>query len=461
MSQILKFFVGRRSDWHLHRPWFRLPQARMHWIGPLAVALSTVAGWFAFSGTAGLDSNSTFSMFIGSVSIVLMAWSFILALRIRVLERFWGGLDSMYRGHRWAGTLAVGAMYLHTAIEPETKGAAVVRDFSSRVADAAEDLAETGQTMLYILIGVSIVRLLPYRWWKWTHKLLGIPFAFASWHFFTAAKPYANASGWGIWFAGFMAAGLAAFVARVFIRDSVAQGKEYTIVDAVHAGNLTRIELQPKGRPISFESGQFAFLRIEAKGMREPHPFSIASGASRDHLTFWIRHLGDWSDRLPDTSLVGTKVMVEGAYGEFDPLGDGDNIVWIAGGVGITPFLAALDELQPGDPVPTVLYACRDSVGDPLVELLHDAHRRRAIDLQVFSSPDRLTPEALDSAFPGGMANHHVALCGPAGLVRSMAQAASDRGARSIETEDFDIRQGFGPDRSREIAAASTRLVRS
>jgi hypothetical protein len=32
-----------------------------------------------------------------------------------------------------------------------------------------------------------------------------------------------------------------------------------------------------------------------------------------------------------------------------------------------------------------------------------------------------------------------------------MAIAASKLGATSIETEDFDIRQGFGPDRSREI----------
>jgi len=333
-----------------------------------------------------------------------------------------------------------------------------VREFGAGVADSAEELAETGETMLYGLIALSVIRLLPYRWWKWTHKLLGLPFALASWHFFTAAKPYENASPWGVWFASFMAAGLGAFVTRVFVRDAVAQGLPYRIVDAEHIGNLTRIELLPKRKALQFEHGQFAFLRLGVKGLREPHPFSIASGPSRNNLTFWIRHLGDWSDRLPGAELVGAEVMVEGPYGEFEPLVDGEPPVWIAGGVGITPFLAALDELTEDDLAPVVLYGCKEVEGDPLVDLLVAAGDDARIDLHLFESPDRISPAARDRLFPNGMRGHHVELCGPAALVRTMAEAAHDRGARSIETENFDIRQGFGPDRSREIDRAIRRI---
>jgi len=380
MNRYFSFLLGGRSDWHLTAPWIRAPKLSQHLLGPLAVVLSTVVGWLAFTGTNGLDQASTFSMWFGASSIVLMAWSFILALRVSFFERFWGGLDSMYRGHRWAGALAIPAMFLHTQIEPETKGAQLIAGASGNVADAAEELAETGELMLY-----------PYRWWRWTHKLFGLPFAFASWHFYTAQKPYDNASGWGLWFAGFMLAGLVAWIARIVVRDAVAQGKSYTVVDVEHEGSLTRVELAPTGRPLDFDPGQFAFLRFEAKGMREPHPFS--------------------------------------------------------------------NELGPNDPVPTVLYACKSNVGDPLVDLLRTAATEGRIHLHLYPSGSRLTAEVLDELFADGMANHHVALCGPAGLVRDMAMAAHDSGARSIETEDFDIRQGFGPDRSREIDAATRKRL--
>lgn len=455
LQSISSFLLGRRDDWHLTTPWIRRPRLAMHWLGPLAMLSTTVGSWFAFGGTNGLTPSSTFSMWVGAVSILLMAWSFVLALRVRVLEKFWGGLDSMYRGHRWAGALAVVFMFLHTRIEPRTKGADLVAGASDGTAEAAEGLAETGELLLYGLIGVSLLRLIPYRWWKWTHKLFGIPFAFASWHFFTALKPYANNSPWGWFFTSAMITGLVAYLWRLFVRDTVAQGTAYTIVDVDHVGPLTRLELEAEGTPIEHRAGQFAFLRLGTKGMSEPHPFTIASGPSRSNLEFYIRHLGDWSDRLPEVELVGKTVHVEGPFGAFEPLDTHHaHTTWIAGGVGITPFLAAMDEPLPaGQEPPTLLYSCKSAHDDPLVELLNRAQEAGRIDLHLFGSGDRITAQTLDVLFPDGMATHHVALCGPEALVTTMARAATARGATSIETEDFDIRQGFGPERSREIAA--------
>jgi len=352
-------------------------------------------------------------------------------------------------------------MFLHTQIEPETKGAQLIAGASKDVAEAAEGLAETAKIMLILLIGITLFRIIPYRWWRWTHKLFGLPFAFASWHFFTARKPYDNASLWGCYFAGFMVLGLAAYAWRIFVRDTIAQGKDYTIVEAEHVGALTRLQLMPKGRSLGHRAGQFAFLRISAKGMAEPHPFTIASGPSRENLEFYVRHLGDWSDRLPETELIRARVRVEGPYGNFRPISaDHDNTLWIAGGVGITPFLAALDELEADQSPPVVLYSCKHFENDPLVDLLRAAHVDGRIDLHLFASGRRLTPEALDQLFPTGMSSHHVALCGPETLVRTMAQASSALGCSSIETEDFDIRQGFGPNRSREIGQMLSLITR-
>ncbi len=141
----IRQLLGRPSDWHLRRPHLVVPNPGIHWIGPLLLVASVAVSWLAFDGALGEDGSVAFGLFIGAASIVLMAWSFVLAVRIRLLEPIFGGLDSMYRVHRWAGTLAVIAMYLHTLNEPDIENG--IRGASKSVANTAESLAGTGQTM--------------------------------------------------------------------------------------------------------------------------------------------------------------------------------------------------------------------------------------------------------------------------------------------------------------------------
>lgn len=122
-TRLARIVIGTRRDWRLERP--RLPRPsmpRLSWVGPLAVVASLLISWPAFSGAVGEDGSVSFGLFVGAVSIMLMSWSFVLALRLRVLESIFGGLDTMYRVHRWSGSLAVVAMYLHTSVEAEIEG---------------------------------------------------------------------------------------------------------------------------------------------------------------------------------------------------------------------------------------------------------------------------------------------------------------------------------------------------
>lgn len=382
-------------------------------------------------------------------------------------------------------------MWLHTSVEPEIKGG--IRGAARDVAEAAEELAETGQTMIYVLIALSLFRLMPYRWWRFTHKLFGIPFAFASVHFFTTEKTYANGSPWGWWFGAWMLVGMGAWLLRVVGIDMIGRGRHYKVVAAEHAGTHTRLELAPAGRPLGHELGQFAFVKLDVAGLREPHPFTIASSPEAPNLEFFVGHLGDWSSRLSQADLVGKSVRVEGPYGQMKPFGhDNSPIAWIAGGIGCTPFLAAVstatadpalepapagavsnatsrtDRAQPsgqsfgGRPIPTMLYGVRSTEDNPMLDRLRQAEAAGHIRLELFTpATGRMRPDDLDRLFPDGMQDHHVVLCGPAALVNDMSAAARDRGATSVDTEDFDIRQGFGPDRSLEIDRAVRRRVRS
>jgi predicted ferric reductase len=457
--------LGTRSDWRLVKPSEpRLGRLGLAVVGPVAIASSVAVSWLAFSGAQGKDGPVAFGLFIGAISVLLMAWSFVLAMRPRPLERFFGGLDSMYRAHRWAGTLAVIAMFLHTRAEPEIEGG--IRGASRSLANQAEGLAGTGETILYVLVGISLIRWFPYRFWRLTHKLLGVPFAFACLHFFTAEKPYANGSRWGWWFGAWMVAGLAAWVWRVVVRDIVLRGHRYEVASVDKTETTMTIELAPRGRPLVHRAGQFAFVKVQARGMSEPHAFTIASSPANPNLRFVIRRLGDWTRRLRELELVGTEVIVEGPYGEFEPLADHGAPVWIAGGVGITPFLAALDGLQPvedPDARPHLFYAVRSRGDASAIATLEDAVAHGRLTLTVCASDvgERLTPERFSDAFPHGLQCVHVAMCGPGGLVSSMASEARRLGASDVETEDFDIRQGFGPDLSDDIDRAVASVVAS
>lgn len=294
------------------------------------------------------------------------------------------------------------------------------------------------------------------RAWRLTHKLLGIPFAFASLHLFTAEKPYANGSAWGWWFGTFMVAGLVAYVARVLVRDVALRGVQYKLVSALQTNTTTTLELEPVGKPLAYRAGQFAFIKVQARGMSEPHAFTIASSPLSGRLRFVIRELGDWTHRLREMELVGVAVIVEGRYGEFKPTpATAAQTVWVAGGVRITPFLAALDGLEsaPEATRPHLFYAVRSRENASAIETLEEAEADGRLSLTVCESGsgDQLTKERFWSAFPDGLNGAHAAMCGPAGLVSSLADVARSLGAADVETEDFDIRQGFGPDLSRDI----------
>jgi len=100
-------------------------------------------------------------------------------------------------------------------------------------------------------------------------------------------------------------------------------------------------------------AGQFAFLDFE--DTEGAHPFTIASAWRGDgRLTFSIKGLGDYTRRLPDLVRVGQAVTVEGPYGRFDFRSTGRPQLWVAGGVGITPFVARLQALREAPEAPAV-----------------------------------------------------------------------------------------------------------
>lgn len=448
--------VGYSRDWAVTspRPWRH--GVSLESLGPVLVVASCLVWWFPY---AGAGRTSAVGLFTGTVAVVLMTWSFVLAVRPRWLEPLFGGLDRMYGVHRWAGVLSMGAMLLHVRLEPEVEGGfdGVLAMFE----DAATEAAEGAELAFYALVAISVVRWVPYRWWRLSHKLLGVPFVFAAFHTVTAEKPFPPDSTWSLALVAISVVGVVAWLWRVVGRDVLRPGLPYRVVGtAVHERTL-ELELSPVRRPLRHRAGQFAFVKLRLPGLREPHAFTIASAPDADNLRFFVRGLGDWTAKLQQRDLIGATVRVEGPYGRFEPLPQersAGRIVWVAGGVGITPFLSIVSTLPAGAPArerPLLVYCVQRAQDATAIEVLRRAAAEARISLEVVASAEgRRLDAALLSEFVGGdLTGAHVAVCGPGGLVRTVERTARQLGAAEVESEDFDIRSGVGRDLSADIAS--------
>jgi len=98
---ITRRMLGSPGDWQIQRPRLPVPAPALSWLGPITVITRVALSWLAFADAIGEEGEGSpsFGLFIGAASILLMAWSFLLALRSRTLEPLFGGLDSMYRVH--------------------------------------------------------------------------------------------------------------------------------------------------------------------------------------------------------------------------------------------------------------------------------------------------------------------------------------------------------------------------
>ena len=93
----------------------------------------------------------------------------------------------------------------------------------------------------------------------------------------------------------------------------------------------------------SFKAGQFFFLRLKRKGVYARHPISISSSPDEKDLKFTIKLKGNFTKEASNLN-IGEEIIVEGPFGIFtlEDISQNKNLVFIAGGVGITPFFSMI-----------------------------------------------------------------------------------------------------------------------
>ena len=113
--------------------------------------------------------TAIFSLYLGSLSLILMGLAQFMATRFSWLELVFGGLDRIYVLHKWIGITALGALLLHDTIDADIDGIAP----ETFLTDVAETMGELSLYGILILLIITIATFIPYHLWRWTHKFMG------------------------------------------------------------------------------------------------------------------------------------------------------------------------------------------------------------------------------------------------------------------------------------------------
>ncbi|HEX2531753.1 MAG TPA: cytochrome C, partial [Burkholderiaceae bacterium] len=182
-------------------------------------------------------------------------------------------------------------------------------------------------------------------------------------------------------------------------------------------------------------------------GVAEAHPFTIATAPSADgSLRFGIKALGSWTKRLPDRLMHGQRLRIEGPYGRFIFRKRAKRQVWLAGGIGITPFLAWADALRPANRQEIVLIWVVSTRTEAFAadRLAAIAARQPGLTVHIVASAEegRLTAQRLAGLAPFPINEAELFYCGPTGLRDAIVSGleALGQSPRRVHCEAFELR---------------------
>ncbi len=422
----------------------------MYLAGPMLATLAVLyAAVLGAQTYAPYGADIALGIALGAASIAAMSLTLILSTRPRWAEPLFGGLDRMYEVHKWLGIAALALMIGHNTFEPELEN--VVRE--TRLGEFASDVGEVAFNGLIGLILISWIKRIPFTrlelpWsiWRFTHRFTGLLFAVAAFHQFAVDKPSGLDGTLDLYLNALSLAGLAAWLFMQFVAPYL-RPRAFVLENIDRHGSVAEVTLRPEGRALRWRPGQFAFLSAPDAGMAEAHPFTIASAPRADgHLRFGIKALGGWTRRLPERLAHGQRLRVEGPYGRFVFRKRARRQVWLAGGIGITPFLAWAEALTDTDQqeIALVWVVTTRTEAFAAERLAAIAARHAGLTVHIVASAEdgRFTAQRLTQLVPFPLHESELFYCGPTGLrdaVVSGLQAAGQR-PRRVHHEAFELR---------------------
>jgi predicted ferric reductase len=384
---------------------------------------------------------------IGSNNIILMACSLFLSTRPKWAEKYFGGLDKMYMTHRRTGTAAFLLIFVHVLTVPITTT-------GWRLGNYLAVIAFTG------IISIVLITLAPripflsrltsgdYDDWKKLKRWIGIFFILAFIHALTIGNPL-HALIAITWVQIFFVIGTVSYLYTEIFGGIFKKFLPYQVEAVKHPNNSsTEVTLRARKGPIQkHRAGQFLFVRFPGeKDLNESHPFTISSAPAEEVLRLTIKASGNFTRELFARLKDGADAIIEGAYGMFNYKTGGPKQIWIAGGIGLTPFLSFIRDMDGHlQHKVDLYYTVRHPEEAIFVDELETAAAKNPnlkIHIRYSAKEGSLTIEDIVKNAGGNIGGYDVYLCGPLPMMQAFEKKFMDLGLpkNNIHYEEFNFR---------------------
>jgi predicted ferric reductase len=416
----------------------------------LAVNAAVVAYFFA---QAGFASNALIVMgrLFGLYGALVMAFQLVLVARLPWLDRRIG-MDRLTSWHRWTGFALLWTLLAHAVLI--TFGYAD----GAGVGPVGElvDLAETTEGVLRAIVALGLIlavgavsaryarRRLAYETWHFIHLYTYVAVVLAFTHQVAVGTTFTSSGAAKAYWYGVWAVALGAVVLGRVALPLWHNTRHQFRVAAVVPESDTVVSIHISGRDLDklpAQAGQFFLWRFLTRDRWwQANPFSLSAAPDGRSLRLTAKAAGAGSAALRHVR-PGTRVFAEGPYGAFTALHrTRSESLLIAGGVGVTPIRALLEDLEGHAVVIYRVAGERDAV-------LHDELRELAVakgaELHLVTGPpvpDRLAPRELARLVPD-VADRDVFLCGPPPMMTAVLRTLGDLGVprQQIHFERFSL----------------------
>ncbi|MEX0934184.1 MAG: ferric reductase-like transmembrane domain-containing protein [Candidatus Saccharimonadales bacterium] len=393
---------------------------------------------YDFSGMTRLETTGTVlkrgAAFMG---MAMFAWSLILSGRYKILDSLFKGLDQMYIAHRFLGTTVMILLILHpfghTLLYIAAHGTTgLIQHFLG-----FKSLALTlGRISLYglILVGVwSIFAKVKHETFINIHRWLGVLFIAGAAHAFMSGPESVLANNqFMFWYMLVLSmTATLTFMHYSIFGEFLRKYYKYKVESVnILPGGVIDVTLAPKYQIVNFKPGQFFYVAFDFLDSDAYHPYSVASSKDSSKIRFLIKQLGDYTTALKDLQ-AGTTARLKGPYGGFTFDDDKhDKQLWIAGGIGVTPFLSKAHSLRYSKLTPEVkmLHFAKEgeeAIDREILDIIQKDHR--AFDYKCIPESKFGIVSLKDiSKQLGSLKDYAIYMCGPPAMLKAYAEQAKE-----------------------------------
>jgi predicted ferric reductase len=410
-------------------------------------------------------AQRTFFLQVGLVSSLLafpmLALQPVLSARMKWLDRLFG-LDRILAFHK--------AMAITSGVLILTHPVALSLDsmdlylFTSLYLPWNIQFGKLGFLVLLVLIIAALLYRVVHRTyerWRWLHNLLALVLlAVGIIHALQSGRDMASAPMQLIFYA-LLALGIGFYVAHKLIGPARRKKRHFHVADMASENNrvwTVTLKPSPVARSMRHFPGQFQFITPIGNGElpKEEHPFTISSYYPENDLhASTIKESGDFTSFIGQLR-PGDRVTVQGPFGRFSYLlyPDEKEFVFMAGGIGITPFMSMLRHMAftKAEVRVFLFYANRIEKDITFFEELDRMARSKPPKLtvvHVLESPPngwqhetgRISREMIERQLDGNIERKAFYICGPPPMMRKMIQIVHQFGVprRHIHWERFAL----------------------